>query len=218
MKTLGTLIVGLALAACGPTHSHRPYVEVGTPLALTVDVPKEHAADASAQVHYRMPAATGYETAELARRGPELYVTLDTEGLQAGQAVAYYFDVVAGGELTLLRSPDNPYVTRFVSRDELILRSLSVDVGHDGADDDVTFELHTGDIAIDAARVVYQPPDLAGHVTQPMQRLNGGWKLIVPADRVAEGLWRYSIEADLRDRVYVVPGAGAGHFQVKAED
>ncbi|MEM1212748.1 MAG: hypothetical protein AAGI68_10675, partial [Planctomycetota bacterium] len=197
----------LPLAACGPTHNHTAFLEVGTPLHLTVTVPSETAATASADVYYRLPSTTAqYQRQALTPRGTQFHTTLPTATLREGESVAYYFDVVSDGKLTALRSPDRPYITTFVSRDELVFRSLRDTVAYKDDFSEVVFKLSSTKTRIDRARVIYSPPDLAGFIVEDMERFGGNWSLTVEPPRVTPGVWSYRLEAEVEGTLYTLPG------------
>lgn len=199
----------LLLTACGPTHRNTPFLEVGSPLQLTVSVPSESVANASAEVFYRLPStASQYQRQTLTQRGSRFHTTLPTESLREGEAVAYYFDVMADGKLTALRSPDRPYLTTFVSRNELVLRSLSDSVKFKDDRSEIVFKVSSSKFSIGQARVIYSPPDLAGYVVEDMQRTGSTWSLTIPPKRIAPGVWSYRIEAEVEDTLYTLPDPG----------
>ncbi|MEM7625576.1 MAG: hypothetical protein AAF333_08110 [Planctomycetota bacterium] len=203
----------LGMVGCGPTHQHTKLLEVGTPLYLTVKVPKDKAADAAGTLYYRWPDAyasgsDAYQQRQLDQRGHELTAELPTQSLRAGQSVAYYFDVIVEGELTPLGSVASPYVTEFVSRDELIERTLRFGVTHGREGERLAFTLSSGRYDVEWAKVWYSPPDLVGRVEQELINQGRSWVAEVNPGSVTPGAWTYRIEAEVEGKVYRYPTTG----------
>lgn len=215
--SLSLSVVLVGLAGCGPTHRHSPLLEVGSPLYLSVEVPEEMAVDATGEIHYRLPASRAdYRSKTLQKRGRELFTSLPTSSLREGQQVAYYFDVTSGGKLTALRSPQDPYITEIVDRDEMISRSLRFTVSHSNTDRPVVFRLYAGDFEVTEAKVYYSPPDISGYIVQDMERHGRNWVLSVEGDRVTPGSWGYTMSAVVEGTAYSHPPSGEkAYFKVK---
>ncbi|MEM8784082.1 MAG: hypothetical protein AAGE65_14680 [Planctomycetota bacterium] len=211
----GAMFVGLILAAgltalggCGPSHQHVEVAEVGWPLHLQVRLPEDQAADAAGTLYYRMPMAERFDYAAeaLEKRGLVLAAALPTQDLDAGEAVAYYFEVTAGGEATNLGSPGSPYVTRFLSPCDMVARELRFGVESSRGREPVRFWLDPGGYGVDWAAVTYTPAGFGGFVQQEMVRGEGGrWVADVDGRSVRAGLWTYRIDLEVEGEAFSDP-------------
>ncbi|MEM6391977.1 MAG: hypothetical protein AAF797_04330 [Planctomycetota bacterium] len=207
----------LLLGACGPFHSHSPYVEVGTPLQITVSIPKEDAPGSRAELFYRMSGdGPDYQRQELTPHGKKHHGVLPTKSLGEGEFVQYYIEVHTEEETTALRGKDRPYETVFVSREDLIGRSLSSYAEYETEISEVVFWLNTDQYNATRARVVYSPPHRSGLIVKDLQRAGNRWYTKIKPRHVKPGTWRYRIQTEVEGTLYTVPGPGQWKtFEVK---
>lgn len=210
-------LLALALQGCGPVHSPQRFVEADRTIDLSVSVPSDKAGTASGTVYYRFPALgeSDYQAAPMKRRGNELYFSLPTNGLEPGQVVEYYFDVIVDDELHHLAGPTTPYRSTLATHEDVIAHAMSTDVTSSDAGHDVTIELRTGDVIVDHAEVSYYAPHLPGRLTATMDKWGRNFRHVIDADQVRPGYYRYRIHAYVGDTVYDLPLTGDGSFRVQ---
>ena len=215
----GLMAFGFAclLSACGPVHSPQRFVEADRTIDLSVSVPSDKAGSASGTVYYRFPTLgeSDYQAAAMKRRGSELYYSLATNGLEPGQVVEYYFDVIIDDELHHMAGPTMPYESILATREDVIAYSMSTDVACSDAAHDVTIELRTGGVEVDQAEVSYYAPNLPGRLTVPMAKWGRNFRHTIDADQVRHGYYRYRIHAYVGETVYDLPLHGEGSFRVR---
>lgn len=211
--------VGLAaivLIGCGPSHHHSPYHRLGDPLTLTVEIHDSEVEQYAGTLHYRRDADPEYIAEPMNRRHRALWATVPTEGAAAGTRIDYYFDLTLDGEAVYLRSPGEPYRVTLLSPEAHRRRSLEASVDAEGSDEAIRFTLRSGGYTIGRAEVVYERPDAVGTVRAPMQRRSPNWyELVIDAEDVAPGAWRYTIEAEVEGERYTLPATGRDSFLVE---
>jgi len=214
------VVMGLGcLSACGNSVRHQPeaFVQAGHMLPVSVKIRlAEDESRAEGTLHYRTQPGQPYQAVALAARGTEYWAPIQSEGLQPGDSIEYYIDVVIDGETHGLASAARPFRVDVLSARQVVERSLRHGVEYGEADLPVRFVVFTGGVALDEASVVYEMPSIEGQVNAPLRpQERGVYATVVPARVVTPGAWRYGIRVRVGMDEFLFPKEGMGEFYVR---
>ncbi len=197
-------------------HDFQPYRAAGSELPIEVEVRGGDAGDMHGTVHYRRDGRGVFMTQPLELRANRLSAILPTADAHPEDVVEYYIDVNRDGKLVPLGTPGQPYVVTFLDADQMILTHLTDECMHRDAHHEVRLSLLTDGQRIEQPEVVYQMPGVPGNIRSGMEPdRNGNFHVVIPADTVTPGTWRYAIEVPINGRAYRFPERGYRTFIVE---
>ena len=215
MRHAVLILALLSLVGCGPSLRHEPLIEAGRSTTIEVRVPSDKAPASSGTVYYQLPGQPAYTGVALQRRGDLLFATLPTADLPIGAEIRYYLDVDTGDKAHALGSPGSPYVTRIVTREDLVFHALDADVNYRHTGDPITFRLDADGHPIEWAKVVYLSPAAPGETIVAMRPVGADRaECRIDTDRDDDGYWRYHVDVFIQGTHYRLPAAGWESFRL----